>query len=418
MASMIKYELKKIFQSKLCIVFLILALIGMIAYTANSLNSYRTGQRGHNYPLSDMQKKRVPETFVSNKNIGELRAKLEAFEANDEIYIVNDSREGGTVFQGKYDIDMSALINRVENGEMTEAELDEYLETHTTEFVIKKEYLPEYFGLYMPVNEYDNKVNMLASERRRIKSYDPNGADYQINLAYLNDSERKLAEGFTVGYDYGWANIFESLPEGTSILLAAAIIFGLCGVFTGEYAASTDALLLSSRRGRARLVTAKITASMLYTAIIWAAYMAMTVTVSFAFLGTEGAHVGTASQDNLQHLFSVCHTTLLGAALLTLSTLLVSALLTKPIPSAAGCLAAALWPIGAEIVLPGGLNTPLIEAMPLNILFGTHLYNTRHVFYGGGVHNLRELFLPVAVVTVIICVPLVYTFYCRHQVKN
>ncbi len=418
MTAMIKYELKKIFQSKLCIVFLILALIGMVAFTANELNGYRTGERGYNYPLSAMQGERVSETFVSNSNISELRAKLKVFEENDALYTVNDSKEGGTYFQGKYAIDMNALMNRVNSGEMTGEELDEYLEKHTTDLVIKEEYLPEYFGLYMPVNEYDNKVNMIASESNFISSYDKTGEDYRLSLAYINDSVKELEEGFTVGYDYGWANIFQSLPEGTSILLAAAIIFGLCGVFTGEYAASTDALLLSSKRGRAKLVTAKITASLLYTTIIWAVYMTMTIGVSFAFLGTQGTHVGNASQNNLQHLFSVCHTTLLGAALLTLITLLVSALFSKLIPSAAGSLAAALWPLGTETVLPGGINAPLIEAMPLNILFGTHLYSTRYVFYGGQVHNLRELFLPVAVVTAAVCIPLIYAFYCRHQVKN
>ncbi len=250
MTAMIRYELKKIFQSKLFIALFVLALIGMIAFTAHSVNQYQSGVRGQ-YRLSIPQSKKIPETFVSDATIGILRDKLAAFEENDNIYEdygiwkanTANSIIPRTIYHGKYEGTQSPTY---------------------TPPVIKDEYLPEYFKLFCPVDEYDHKKTDAAQERESAKGYDTTQKMYRVYTAYAEQTEKELKEGFTVGYDYGWENFFSSLSADTGILLAAVVIFGLCGVFTGEYASAADSLLLSSRRGRARLAGAKIVASLLF----------------------------------------------------------------------------------------------------------------------------------------------------------
>lgn len=74
MTKMVKYELKKILQSKFFIAVFLLSLAGMIAFSAVALYQYKTGVRGE-YVISDMNGTKMPEVFVSDGNISELRAK-------------------------------------------------------------------------------------------------------------------------------------------------------------------------------------------------------------------------------------------------------------------------------------------------------------------------------------------------------
>ncbi len=143
----------------------------------------------------------------------------------------------------------------------------------------------------------------------------------------------------------------------------------------------------------------------------------MTITVNFAFLGTQGAHVGGA-ENNIERLPQVSLTILLGTVLLALITLAVSAAFSKQIPSTAAAMLLGLLPLVGNILSDDDSWTQIIEAFPVNMIFGSYIGGIRYVFLTDMLFDLRLLFFPVAVVTVAVCLPLIYTQYCRHQVKN
>ena len=60
-------------------------------------------------------------------------------------------------------------------------------------------------------------------------------------------------------------------------------------VFAGEYQDRTDALVLSTRHGKGRLVAAKLVAAFLLSTAIYALYAAVVVGVPLAFFGADGA---------------------------------------------------------------------------------------------------------------------------------
>lgn len=60
-------------------------------------------------------------------------------------------------------------------------------------------------------------------------------------------------------------------------------------LFAAEYREGTDAVLLSARHGRVRLVAAKLIAAVLYATVLFALATAIICGMSFAFYGFEGA---------------------------------------------------------------------------------------------------------------------------------
>lgn len=422
MATMIKYELKKIFQNRIFIAILAISLVGMIASSAVELSQYRSGTRGE-YELSDMKGTKMPEVFVSKDNIDELRARLTEFENNDEIYEKFDPSSeayanGGRIYRGKYNINIQQQRLRLEKGEITEAEFEKILVESAKEgHVIKKEYLPEYFKLYQPVSRYDSELFNFEHYKQEIEKAED---DYMraYNTIWAEKAKSMLENGFTVGYDYGWENIFSSLSNGIGVLLAVVIIFGLCNVFTGEYAGNVDALLLSSKSGRRKTVSAKLAASLIYCIVCWAAYILMTVIVSFAFLGAQGANVGDT--PNIVRFFSKIPYILLGCVLLGMMTLAISSMLSKQIPSIAASVLVGLLPAGISLLtyIEDVYLRQLVEAMPVSMVFGSYLYTDRFAYLNGAFYDLKLLFAPVALLITLICVPIVYRAYCKHQVKN
>lgn len=415
MMTMIKYELKKIFQSKLFIVVFAISIVAMIISTVVTIKQYNDGRRGF-YTLSDMQGTKTPEVFVSGKNIDSLRQKLSEFEANDEIYEPIDPQKGGNVYMGKYDAHMSSLFTKVECGEMTEDELNRIAQAATdANMQIKKEYLPEYFKLYQPVHEYDNLLDSIKWERLKIKN-----AETEYDKAYytlwLNKFERQAKAGFTVGYDYGWDNLLSGMADFGGLSLIVLMILGLCNLFSCEYAGNTDALLFSSKYGRGKNATAKLLASIIFVIICISVYLLSSMAISFSFLGVEGANVGRP--PHIEKFLSVVPCIILGCVLLMLMTLAVSSLTHKLITSVFVSLFLGLLPFGLNMILPSEQLSRFSEMLPASMVYGSYIITDRYAYIFGEVVDIKLTFIPVAIIIILICLPIIYVGYCKRQVKN
>lgn len=119
--------------------------------------------------------------------------------------------------------------------------------------------------------------------------------------ALLNDPSRELSEEqkeywsnmthkieFPLRYGYfgGWEIIMSSLELLMFAILAICII--IAPVFSGEYQAGTDAVILSGKYGKTKLVTAKIVASFLFGILIFTLHMAVAFGLPLAAFGTDG----------------------------------------------------------------------------------------------------------------------------------
>ncbi len=428
MGNLIKFELKKIFQNKLCFAVIILVLIGSIALTGYNLSQYKSGVRGE-YALSDMDGRKMPEVFVSNENIEELKARLVEFEANDDIYTTYEEVEKTlvyvngvaknpyrSIYHGKYEFDMDELINKYEAGEITESE---YLSIIQEELpFIHLDYFPEYFELYAPVKEYNQQINGINELRETAENF-KGTVDEKIYLHKAELIEKSLEEGFTYGYDYGWESAFSSFSDGTiSLLLVAVVIMGVCNLFSNEYSYRTAELLIVSKNGKKKTVSAKIIASVIYAVICSIVFCGIVFSVNFAFLGAEGMNVGVGISNLERACISIPFITL-GSIIIALLSLAVSSLFTKPVVSTFGALFIGFFPmiLNFYVLLEEPLET-LTKITPVMMICGNYITYDDFVVISENVLNIVTMFIPVSILLFVLTSVICMVKFCKYQVKN
>lgn len=428
MGNLIKFELKKIFQNKLCFAVIILVLIGSLALTAYNLSQYKSGVSGE-YALSDMDGRKMPEVFVSNKNIEALKARLDEFEANDEIYTTYEEVQKslvyvngvaknpyGSIYHGKYEIDMGELINKYEAGKISEKE---YLSIINEDMpFIHLNYFPEYFELYAPVKEYNQQINGINELRETAENF-KGTVDEKIYLHKAELIEKSLEEGFTYGYDYGWESAFTSFSDGTiSLLLVAVVIMGVCNLFSNEYSYRTAELLIVSKNGKKKTVSAKIIASVIYAVICSIVFCGIVFSVNFAFLGTEGMNVGVGVSNLERACISIPFITL-GCIIIALLSLAVSSLFTKPVVSTFGALFIGFFPmiLNFYVLLEEPLET-LTKITPVMMICGNYITYDDFIVIGENVLNIVAMFIPVSIFIFVLTSATCMVKFCKYQVKN
>lgn len=92
---------------------------------------------------------------------------------------------------------------------------------------------------------------------------------------------------FAYGFAGAWHDILDCV--GFLVFAMVAIAVALTPVFAGEYADRTDAVLLSTRYGKSRLVAAKVIASLIFATAFYVLCAALVVAVPLVCYGPDGA---------------------------------------------------------------------------------------------------------------------------------
>ena len=104
--------------------------------------------------------------------------------------------------------------------------------------------------------------------------------------AYWQDMNSKVDAPFTYGYYDGWEIIISSFELLMFALLAVCIV--IAPVFSGEYQAGTDAVILSAKYGKTKLTTAKIIASYLFGGLSFTLHVVVALGLPLAAFGFDG----------------------------------------------------------------------------------------------------------------------------------
>ncbi len=103
---------------------------------------------------------------------------------------------------------------------------------------------------------------------------------------YWRDLSKRTDVPLHYGWHKGWNMILESFELLTFALLAVCIV--LAPVFSGEYQAGTDAVILAGKYGRTKLVTAKIFSSYLFGVLAFTLHAAVALGLTLGAFGTGG----------------------------------------------------------------------------------------------------------------------------------
>lgn len=153
---------------------------------------------------------------------------------------------------------------------------------------------------------------------------------------YWRSMDSKVEVPFQYGYHEGWKIIISSFELLMFALLAVCIV--LAPVFSGEYQAGTDAVILSAKYGKTKLTTAKIIASLLFGALAFTLHIIVAFGLPLAAFGIEGWNLPLQIENTtIPYPFTFLQTALvnLGVLYLVLTamiglTLLLSSKMKSP----------------------------------------------------------------------------------------
>lgn len=104
--------------------------------------------------------------------------------------------------------------------------------------------------------------------------------------AYWSGMNDKVETPLPYGCTRGWEMVIDSFELLTFGILAVCIV--LAPVFSGEYQSGMDAVILSARYGRTKLIWAKIGASLLFGTLAFALHAAAALIPPLAAFGLDG----------------------------------------------------------------------------------------------------------------------------------
>lgn len=122
------------------------------------------------------------------------------------------------------------------------------------------------------------KIKVLLNDQSRGLSKEQK--DYWINM------NSKVKAPFQYGYYEAWEIIISSFELLIFALLTICIV--IAPVFSGEYQAGTDALILSGRYGKTKLAAAKIISSFVFGMLSFTLHLVIACGIPLAAFGADG----------------------------------------------------------------------------------------------------------------------------------
>ena len=102
---------------------------------------------------------------------------------------------------------------------------------------------------------------------------------------YWRNLNSKVEEPFQYGYYEGWEVIISAFELLMFAVLAVCIV--IAPVFSGEYQAGTDTVLLSGKYGKTKLTTAKILAALFFGVLAFTLHVLLAFGLPLAAFGTD-----------------------------------------------------------------------------------------------------------------------------------
>lgn len=129
-------------------------------------------------------------------------------------------------------------------------------------------------------------------ERRMEKIKTLLNADYSYGNYTESEKEYWLqkAEAIKTPFTWGSKNTWDMIWSSIGLLFYQFFVISIClaPVFAGEYQNRTDALILSAKHGKTKLIYAKITASFIFTSIEMALCSIVSIGINVCMLGVDG----------------------------------------------------------------------------------------------------------------------------------
>lgn len=140
----------------------------------------------------------------------------------------------------------------------------------------------------LPDLDISNGTDFYQARQDKIETIlnNPSNGLSEAEKDYWRNMNSKVEEPFQYGYFEGWEVIITAFELLMFAVLAICIV--IAPVFSGEYQAGTDAVILSGKYGKTKLTTAKILAALLFGVLAFTLHVLVAFALPLTAFGIDG----------------------------------------------------------------------------------------------------------------------------------
>lgn len=277
MWELVKFELKKLFTKKMNIIVLIVCLFLItILFGLSGIDFLASDELGNNYKgqeAIELRKEQIAQLkgTLTNERITQEINDLQDLRKNPDNLVVNSYGEedfSKKIYNEYLDNRLNLLtnINKVYAG-YNSSYIDEILK-------VDLENTEDFYTLRQ------NVIKESLNQDYSGKTYTDQEKEYWI------EKSSKVETPFEYDFYYGWSNTFNSYQMTVVTIIAVCIC--LSSIFSGEYQSGADNIILTSKYGKSKAITAKIIASIIFATIVFVVYLIFSVGSVLLMFGTDG----------------------------------------------------------------------------------------------------------------------------------
>ncbi len=432
---MIKYELKKLFFNRFIAALLI--IITVLTAVIAGVTCYNHKVKAvHGDPI--LYKKGVlTRTFVNQDNVGELLARYDEIINDDSNYDFVDTskRRGSTPVYGEIRAEVyrkiEALYEPYKNGAVPPDVMEEI--NRWESYQLSDEVYPEAAALEYILFDFTRTQTEMYPDMyngtvwESFNSTDRNDTDPAYTEGYNKRTLYRIENGVVYDRNFGWQEIMHTGDYMTPLLIAAVVALASVILFTGEYTNKTDVLIMSSGRGRKRVVFSKITACGIFSTAVTVYYLLLLLLFYGCFFSLDGAASDSRLFINGRmftwiECFAIMTANLILCNLaIAITALAVSSFCTKTIQSVLISFLFVLVPfILPYAVYFQGNFANILNCLPVNAVltdFGYSWYDV-YTFGDTSVMESHILIAPLATAQLLVSLPFIRAGWKTHKRLN
>lgn len=412
MWELVKFELKKLFTKKMNIIVLIVCLFLItILFGLSGIDFLASDKLGNNYKGQEainLRKEQIAQLkgILTNERITEEIKDLQDLRKNPDNLVVNSYGEedfSKKIYNEYLDNRLNLLtnINKVYAG-YSSSYIDEILK-------VDLENTEDFYTLRQ------NVIKESLNQDYSGKTYTDQEKEYWI------EKSSKVETPFEYDFYYGWSNTFNSYQMTVVTIIAVCIC--LSSIFSGEYQSGADNIILTSKYGKSKEITAKIIASIIFATVVFVVYLIFSVGSVLLMFGTDGWNLPI----QIMNILSVYPLTFLEAFLFNVGisyaillgmvglTLFLSSKLKGSIAVFIIDIAIIMIPSFFRITSQFGLWNKTLLLMPYNSIFNNFSKMVSYQF-GGLVIDLPLMTILTYLVLMFITFILARRIFRKHQV--
>ena len=366
MGILVKFEFKKLFNKKMNIIVIIVCLFFItLLFSMAGKDFLATDNSGKSYKGKEAisvrkeQMKEISGTLTNEKIIKEIE-KLQELH-NDPNNLITNS-DGEVDFKRKiYNEYLNNRLNLLTN-------INRVYSNYNAS------YINELFNINLNEQKDFYETRRQRIEEKLNQSYDGKTYTSQEKEFWLEKSNNTKIP-FEYDFYYGYSNLYSTYEM--LIIGVIAICICLASVFAGEYQNGTDKILLTTKYGKSKGVTAKIIASYIFAILVFTIYLIFAIGPIFLMFGTDGGNLPIQLSNilspyaltffqSLLYNIVISYTVLLGMVGLTL---FLSSKLKNSMNVLVIDIAIIILPVFLSIKSAFGILNKILFLMPYNAIY-------------------------------------------------